>query len=77
MITIDELKKLGGRIAYTPVGLIRIEYDKHHLYHFYSEHAPPLVIENIHTHPHSFTSNVLKGGIRNDIYRYEETEEGS
>jgi hypothetical protein len=75
MITIDELRKMGGRIAYTPVGVIRLEFSKERMYHFFSEHAPPVLIDNIHTHPHSFISKVIKGGIRNHIYHVEDSEE--
>jgi hypothetical protein len=44
------------------------------MYHFFSVHAPPIIADNIHTHPHSFTSNVIKGGIRNHIYRIDDAE---
>lgn len=73
MITIDQLKKLDGRISYAPVGVIRLEYAKDRLYHFYSEQAPAILMENIHTHPHSFTSTIIKGGIRNHLYRVEDS----
>ena len=33
----------------------------------------PVIADNIHTHPHSFTSKVIKGGIRNHIYRVEDS----
>jgi hypothetical protein len=75
MITVDQLRKMGGRIAYTPVGLIRIEPNNKQLWHFYSPDAPPILTNNIHTHPQSFTSKVLKGGIRNHIYRVNDVEE--
>ncbi|MGV7235523.1 MAG: hypothetical protein ACQ9ET_04620 [Nitrosomonadaceae bacterium] len=75
MITVDELRKMGGRIAYTPVGLIRIEPNKYQLYHFYSPDAPPILEENVHTHPQSFKSTVIKGGIRNHIYRVDDVME--
>jgi hypothetical protein len=74
MITVDSLKKLGGKISYTPVGVIRLEFAKDRMYHFFSEHAPPILSDNIHTHPHSFVSNVIKGGIRNHIYQIQDSD---
>ncbi len=74
MITIDGLKQLGGKISYAPVGAIRLEFSKERLYHFYSEDAPAILVDNIHTHPHSFSSKVIKGGIRNHIYHVEDSE---
>jgi len=74
MITIDELRKLGGKISYAPVGVIRLEFSSTQIYHFFSELAPPILIDNIHTHPHSFTSKVIKGGIRNHIYDVTDTD---
>jgi len=74
MITIDGLKKLGGKPRYTPVGVIRFEFSKERMYHFFSEHAPPVLENNIHTHPHSFSSRIIKGGIRNHIYHVEDSE---
>lgn len=76
-LTIDGLRLLGGKISYTPVGVIRLEFSKERMYHFFSEHAPPILLDNIHTHPHSFTSKIIKGGIRNHIYNVEDTEEES
>lgn len=75
MITIDELRKLNGRISYTPVGVVRLVFREKYMYHFFSDQAPPVLIDNIHTHPHSFKSIIKKGGIRNHVYRYEKSED--
>lgn len=75
MITIDELRKLDGKITYTPLGVIRYVFRESYMYHFYSDQAPIVLVDNMHTHPHSFKSTVMKGGIQNHIYHYEKSME--
>lgn len=85
MKTIDELRKLACRpLTYHPQGCIRLTFGKdfENVYHFYSDRTPILVKEshshdNIHTHPYSFKSTVIKGTIRNHIYQWEESEEAT
>lgn len=75
MITIDELRKLKGRAVYHPLGAIRLMFGRGFVYHFYSDQSPMMSDENIHTHPYSFKSTVYKGGVRNIVYHYEETDQ--
>jgi len=77
MLSIDEFKKLDGKAVYHPLGAIRLHVDKLTVYHFYSDQSPMMSEDNIHTHPYSFKSTVFKGGIRNIVYHYEETEENT
>jgi len=74
MLTIDGLRKLKGRAVYHPLGAIRLHFRGNMVYHFYSDQAPMMSDENIHTHPYSFKSTVYKGGVRNIVYHYEEAE---
>lgn len=71
MITIDEFRKMDGRIRSTPIGAIRLVVGVNTLYHFYSDKMPLVLVDNMHTHPFSFKSTVIKGGIQNQLYRYE------
>ena len=75
MITIDEFRKMDGRIRFTPIGAIRLVVGVNTHYHFYSDKMPLVLIDNMHTHPFSFKSTVLKGGIQNQVYSYEESTE--
>ncbi len=75
MITIDELRRLNGRITYQPLGAVRITFRKNLIYQFYSKLTPPVNPDNYHTHPYSFNSTIIKGGIRNHIYHFEESNE--
>ena len=77
MLTIDELRKLNGKAVYHPLGAIRLHVDKLTVWHFYSDQSPMMSDENIHTHPYSFKSTIYKGGIRNIVYHYEQTEENT
>ena len=67
MITIDQLRALNGRPHYMGLGVVKYPFRKNQSYHFYSDKAKVLV-EDIHEHRFSFTSNVIKGKLKNYIY---------
>ena len=77
MLTIDKLRKICKRIVYHPLGAIRLTVgeDYRSVYHFYSDQTPMLNTENIHSHPYSFKSTILKGVLRNIVYDYVATDE--
>jgi len=79
MIGIDELRKIHKRIVYHPLGAIRVTFgeDNENVYHFYSDKTPMLNTENIHNHPYSFKSTILRGCLRNIIYDYTVTDEAA
>jgi len=67
MITIDELRQLGGYAHYMGLGVIKYVFRKNRAYHFWSDLAPAIV-EDIHEHRFGFTSKVVKGELKNYIY---------
>jgi hypothetical protein len=78
MLNIDELRKIAVRkVVYHPLGAIRLTFGKNfeNVYHFYSDKTPMLSADNIHTHPYSFKSTIIKGGVRNHVYHWEESNE--
>lgn len=75
MITIDELQALNGKVTYNPLGVVKIRVNYDEFWHFYSDKTPVTLKENIHTHPYSYESKILFGGIRHHIYDVEPTDE--
>lgn len=67
MITIDELRKLGGQPHYMGLGVIKYAFRGNRAYHFWSDLAPAIV-EDIHEHRFGFTSKIVKGELKNYIY---------
>lgn len=67
MITIDELRKMGGYPHYLGLGVIKCRIGKDEAYHFWSDRSPVLV-DQIHDHRFGFTSTVLKGVLKNTIF---------
>ena len=67
MITIDELRKLNGRVRYSAMGVVKIGVDFKEFWHFYSDQTP-IPEGNIHSHPYAYESKILFGGIRHSIY---------
>jgi len=67
MITIDELRKLGGLAKYNGTGVVKLHVGGSQIYRFYSDMAVT-VTEGIHEHRCNFTSTVLKGVLKNHIY---------
>ena len=77
MLTIDELRKLNGKVVCHPLGAIRLLFNgngKNFVYHFYSDQSPMQDPTNFHNHPYTFTSTVFKGTLRNYIYDITESE---
>lgn len=70
MITIDQLRALGGKPHYMGLGCVKYVF-KHSgqscAYHFYSDKAE-ILVEDIHEHRFGFTSTVKKGILKNYIY---------
>lgn len=75
MITIDELRKLNGRVTYHALGTVKLNVGFKEFWHFYSDKTPVALDENIHSHPYSYDSKILFGGIRHHIYDVIPTEE--
>ena len=77
MITIDELRILNGTPAQEGLGVIKFRFNEHQAYHFYSGEIHKVRNTGIHNHHHSFTSEVLKGELKNYIYRVDGTDPDS
>lgn len=67
MITVDDLRKMGGYPHYLGLGVIKCRVGADESYHFYSDRAEVLV-NQIHDHRFGFTSTILKGVLKNTIY---------
>lgn len=67
MITVDELRKLGGYPHYLGLGVIKCRIGNDRAYHFYCDRAEVLV-DQIHDHRFSFKSTIVAGSLKNYIY---------
>jgi hypothetical protein len=63
---IDTLRKLDGKLHSPAAGVVGLSVGSSDLYHFFSQETSD--IDDIHNHRRSFTSNVIKGTIRNNIF---------
>jgi hypothetical protein len=54
--------------------MIRLRVSESQAYLFYSDHSEPFV-NDIHNHRYSFTSDILKGTLRTEVYKFTETDE--
>ena len=77
MITIDQLRALGGRPHYMGLGCVKYVFrGGSQAYHFYSDKAE-ILVEDIHEHRFAFTSTVKKGTLKNYIYDVHGTDPDS
>lgn len=78
MITIDKLRDLsrsyGSNPHYNGIGMIRLRVSETQAYLFYSDLAVPFV-NDIHDHRYSFSSDILRGTLRTDVYKFTESDE--
>jgi hypothetical protein len=75
MINIDELRALNGKVTYNPLGVVKLRLNYDEFWHFYSDKTPVVLNVNIHSHPYSYESKILKGSLRHHIHSVEETDE--
>tara|TARA_R110001592_G_scaffold1805_8_gene10818 strand:- start:6073 stop:6618 length:546 start_codon:yes stop_codon:yes gene_type:complete len=69
MYTIDQFRKMGGKTMYVGTGTIKLLLNKgFNIYNFYSDKAE-LLIDDIHDHRSGFNSTILKGTLRNILYK--------
>ena len=69
MYTIDEFRKMGGKPMYVGTGTIKLLLNNgYNVYNFYSDKAE-ILVDDIHDHRSGFNSTVLKGTLRNIIYK--------
>lgn len=77
MITIDEIRDLAKRHnsipRYNGLGMIRLHLPDE-AYMFYSLYRTKPFNHTIHDHRYSFTSQVLKGKLRNKLYAFSEVD---
>lgn len=77
MITIDKLrdssKSYGSRPFYNGIGMIRLRVSETQAYLFYSDRSEPYV-NDIHDHRYSFSSAILKGSLRTDVFKFTESD---
>jgi hypothetical protein len=77
MITIDELRTLGGTPIQGGLGVIKYLFRGNQAYHFYSGEIHTVRGTGIHNHFRGFTSSVFKGELKNYIYSTNETDPNS
>lgn len=77
MITIDELRAIGSIPKQEGLGVIKFRFRGDQAYHFYSGDIHAVRNTGIHNHPYGFTSEVLKGEIKNYIYKLDGTDPDS
>jgi hypothetical protein len=66
---IDWLKNNHKLIHYFGLGFIQIKIDDALRLHFYTAELPPIVPEeDVHNHRYDFTSYILKGKFRQELY---------
>ena len=75
MVSVDQLRALNGHVTYNPLGVVKLRIGYRRFWHFYSEDTPAVLKENIHSHPYSFESRIIKGSVRHQIYHVEETDQ--
>ncbi len=63
---IDALRKLDGTLHSPAQDVVGLSVGASELYHFYSDNTAN--IDDIHNHRRSFTSKVVKGVLRNNLY---------
>ncbi|MGV7235524.1 MAG: hypothetical protein ACQ9ET_04625 [Nitrosomonadaceae bacterium] len=68
MITIDELRALNAHVTYNPLGVVKLRVNYDEFWHFYSDKTPVALEDNIHSHPYTYESKILFGGLRHHIY---------
>ena len=76
MISIDELRKLDGRVTYNALGVVKLRANFNEYWHFYSDKTP-IPEGNIHSHPYEYESRILFGGIQHKIYEVVPTTQES
>lgn len=77
MITIDELRKLGGTPRQGGMGVIKWRVSPSLAYHFYSGDTHEVRGTGIHKHNLGMTSTILKGELRNYIYEIRGVDDDS
>jgi len=69
MQTIDEFRKMGGKPMYVGNGSVKLLFNNgYNVYNFYSDRAE-LLVDDIHDHRSGFSSTILKGTLRNILYK--------
>jgi len=76
MITIDELRKLGGIPQPEGTGVIKYRVGNR-AWHFYDGRIHQVKNTGIHEHFNDFTSQVLKGELKNYIYAVDSADSNS
>lgn len=69
MIDVDKIKSEAKSIHFFGLGFIQVKISESKRYHFYDLTLPNTISEEeIHNHRYHFTSLILKGKLKNDIY---------
>lgn len=78
MITIDKMQR---DCLYPPrymgLGCIKLNLKDGTLYNFYNVERTDAFSDHIHNHQFTFDSEIMRGGLRNNIYRIDDVPEGS
>lgn len=68
-VRIDTLKKEAEFIHYFGLGFIQIKLTPETRMHFYAKELPPIISEeDLHDHRYDFTSHILSGVLRQEIF---------
>lgn len=74
---LDVLKTMGTP-EYFGLGFIQLKIDTKYRMHFYHDDLIPIVPdEELHDHRYNFTSHILNGTFTQEIYDFQETEDGT
>lgn len=77
MITIDELRRSGTEPEFfQPIGVFQLKIDDHVRYHFYHPDWPAKGANEFHNHRYSFTSEILAGCLKQEIFSVVPDEDG-
>ena len=76
MITIDYLRKLNGKPKQAGIGVIKFRVGNR-AWHFYDGRIHRIINIGIHEHFNDFTSQVIKGELKNHIYTVNGTDPDS
>ena len=69
MITVDNLIRHCTKIHYFGLGFIQIKLSDSQRVHIYTQKLPAIVgDEEVHDHRYNFTSEIIRGSFRQDIY---------
>lgn len=69
ILTFDYIKDKAQKIHYFGLGFIQVKLNEYERLHFYTNELEKTIgVEEIHNHRYNFTSHILQGHLKQDIY---------